>query len=104
MARAIGDTATHASSNVLWKPLRALAQSLGADKSKDHFLAVPRVLGRSRKRAENFADHWSRLVGGGELVDTRDPDAATAILEARSTSRIQALAQSIQSYGQSGLR
>jgi hypothetical protein len=86
--------------NIVWKPLRALACRLGADESKDHFLAVPRILGRSRKRAENFANHWRRFVGGGELVDTRDPEAATAILQARSTSRMQALAQRVQSYGE----
>lgn len=89
--------------NLVWKPLRALARALGAGESRDNFLAVPRVLARSRKRVESFARHWSRHVGGGELVDTRDPEAATAILEARGASRIQALAEQIRRYGENTL-
>lgn len=86
--------------NAVWRLLRSIARGLGAGRSADHFLAVPRALARSRKRAEAFALHWSRLVGGGELVDTRDELAATAILEARSASRLQAIADRIQSFGQ----
>jgi superfamily II DNA or RNA helicase len=86
--------------NVVWTLLRTIARRLGAGSARDNFLAVPRVLGRSRKRAENFAMHWRAHVGGGQLVDTRDVGAATAILEARSASRLQALADRVQTFGQ----
>ncbi|HWL91491.1 MAG TPA: hypothetical protein VNP90_09035, partial [Actinomycetota bacterium] len=87
-------------SNAVWAPLRLFVKRLGAGSARDTFLAVPRVLGRSRKRAENFAFHWRTYVGGGTLVDTRDVTAATAILEARSATRLQALADRVQTFGQ----
>jgi superfamily II DNA or RNA helicase len=85
--------------NVVWALLRLFVRWLGAGSAGDNFLAVPRVLARSRKRAASFAEHWRTFVGGGELVDTRDVDAATAILEARSTPRLQALADRVQRFG-----
>jgi hypothetical protein len=89
--------------NALWTVLRSVVRRLGAGSTRDNFLAVPRVLGRSRKRAENFALHWRTYVGGGQLVDTRDASAATAILEARSATRLQALADRVQTFGQQHL-
>jgi hypothetical protein len=82
--------------NAVWAFVRLVVKRLGAVSARDGLLAVPRMLGKSRKRAERFAWYWRTYVGGGQLVDTRDAAAATAILEARSTSRMRAVVQRLQ--------
>jgi superfamily II DNA or RNA helicase len=83
----------------VWQALGVMSGRAGRRAGPDHVLAVPRALARSRRRAEIFARHWAQHVGGGEVVDLRDPVAATAVLRARDLAAWRGSAHPVQWFG-----
>ena len=72
----------------VWLPMRAFLR--GRDGSPPSYHAVPDILGTKRERAEAFARHWTRYVGGGELVHTRSDAGRAVLLAARARRRPEA--------------
>lgn len=66
----------------LWLAVRGLARQVGDEDVQYH--AVPDALGANKTRAESFAAHWQRYVGGGELVYVKSEAGRKVLLQARS--------------------
>lgn len=48
---------------------------------------VPDVLAANKQRAETFAGHWRRSVGGGELIFAKSESGRKVLLQARAQRR-----------------
>ncbi len=73
-----------------WQPawffLRRLARS-GQDAADMVYHPVPDVLGANKQRAETFAGHWRRYMGGGELIFAKSESGRKVLLQARAQRR-----------------
>ena len=65
-----------------WYILRSLTSFLRGENCTAYH-PVPEVLGMNKERAESFARHWNRFVGGGELVYARSDAGANVIVSER---------------------
>jgi hypothetical protein len=73
--------------DTFWRPVLTILQRvLGPHSPKMVYHPVPDALAVNKQRAELFAAHWRRYVGGGELVYTRS-DAGRKILTEAHTQR-----------------
>ncbi|MBM4424027.1 MAG: hypothetical protein FJ030_11650 [Chloroflexi bacterium] len=72
----------------VWQPLWIFLRGLvRQDKVDMVYHPVPDVLAANKQRAESFAEHWRRYVGGGELIYTKSEAGRKALLRARAQRR-----------------
>lgn len=69
----------------LWSALRLFVRDQFGSKPVHH--PVPDLLATRKERAEAFARHWQRYVGGGHLVYTRSEAGRKVLLQARGQRR-----------------
>jgi hypothetical protein len=69
----------------LWRLLRVWFRS--AERYAPAYHPVPDVLATRRERADAYARHWARFVGGGQLIHTRSEQGRKVLLEARAQRR-----------------
>ncbi len=69
----------------LWLPLRLFFRNRAGYPPAYH--PVPKILANRKERAEAFARHWKRYVGGGRLVYIHSEEGRRILLEARAQRR-----------------
>ncbi|MHB0877886.1 MAG: hypothetical protein ACYC5O_17755, partial [Anaerolineae bacterium] len=74
--------------NLVYRPLWAAVRGvLGLTEDLRAYHRVPEALASRKERAEAFARHWRRYVGGGRLVYTRNAEGRHILLQARASQR-----------------